>query len=247
MSRWGTNQTTMTSAVTSTAKTGRDAADDARPADGPAPSTAVPNPPRARRRWGLFAAMVLVVALGALGNVWLLASTTTAQEVVAARSTIERGSVIAREDLITVRIELDPSLHTVPGGDLAGLVGQRAALDVAAGSLVTTESVTTSTVPLDGNSLVGIGVAQARMPGVALVAGDRVRVVATPAQVTGITAGATPVSVGAVVVGTQPGTDATGAGAETIVTVQVPTADSAALAAMAATGNVALVLDSRER
>ena len=236
-----------TSAVTSPAKTGRGTANDTQPANGSVASAAVPNPPRARRRWGLFAAMMLVVALGALGNVWLLASTTTAREVVAARSTIERGSVIAREDLITVRIELDPSLHTVPGGDLAGLVGQRAALDVAAGSLVTTESVTTSTVPLDGNSLVGIGVAQARMPGVALVAGDRVRVVATPAQVTGITAGATPVSVGAVVVGTQPGTDATGAGAETIVTVQVPTADSAALAAMAATGNVALVLDSRER
>ena len=236
-----------TSAVTSPAKTGRGTADDTRLTNGPASSATVPNPPRARRRWGLFAAMVLVVALGALGNVWLLASTTTAQEVVAARSTIERGSVIAREDLITVRIELDPSLHTIAGGDLAGLVGQRAALDVAAGSLVTTESVTTSTVPSDGNSLVGIGVAQARMPGVALVAGDRVRVVATPAQVTGITAGATPVSVGAVVVGTQPGTDATGAGAETIVTVQVPTADSAALAAMAATGNVALVLDSRER
>ncbi|MCR6490931.1 SAF domain-containing protein [Cellulomonas sp. P24] len=236
-----------TSAVTSPVKTGRGTADDTRLTNGSASSATVPNPPRARRRWGLFAAMVLVVALGALGNVWLLASTTTAQEVVAARSTIERGSVIAREDLMTVRIELDPSLHTVAGGDLAGLVGQRAALDVAAGSLVTTESVTKATVPSDGNSLVGIGVAQARMPGVALMAGDRVRVVATPAQATGINPAATPVSVGAVVVGTQAGTSATGAGAETIVTVQVPTADSAALAGMAATGNVALVLDSRER
>ena len=56
-----------------------------------------------------------------------------------------------------------------------------------------------------------------------------------------------PVSVSAVVVGTQAGTDLTGAGAQTIVTVQVPTADAAALAAMAATGNVVLVLDSRER
>ena len=236
-----------TSAVTPSARTVRGAADERRSTNGALPAATVPSLPKARRRWGLFAAMVLVVALGGLGNVWLLASTTTAQEVVAARSTIERGSVIAREDLITVRIELDPSLHTVPGGDLAGLVGQRAALDVAAGSLVTTESVTTSTVPLDGNSLVGIGVAQARMPGVALVAGDRVRVVAAPAQLTGTTTNAAPVSVGALVVGTQPGTDATGAGAQTIVTVQVPTADSAALAAMAATGNVVLVLDSRER
>ncbi len=52
----------------------------------------VPSPPKGRRRWGLFSAMVLVVCLGALGgNVWLHASTSTAQPVVAARSTIERG------------------------------------------------------------------------------------------------------------------------------------------------------------
>jgi hypothetical protein len=236
-----------TSAATSPARTVRDAPDEAHPVIGSTPSAAVPTPPRARRRWGLFAAMVLVVALGALGNVWLLASTTTAQEVGAARSTIERGSVVAREDLMTVRIELDPSLHTVPGADLAALVGQRAALDVAAGSLLTVESVTKSTVPADGYSLVGIGVAQARMPGVTLLAGDHVRVVATPALATGTHADPAPASVGAVVVGNQPGTDTTGAGAQTIVTVQVPTADAASLAAMAATGNVAVVLDSRER
>ena len=236
-----------TSAITSSARAGRGTADDTRSRNGSTTSAAVPNPPRVRRRWGLFAAMVLVVALGVLGNVWLLASTTSAQEVVAARSTIERGSVIAREDLMTVRIELDPSLHTVPGGDLAELVGQRAALDVAAGSLVTTEAVAETTVPADGYSLVGIGVAQARMPGVTLVAGDEVRVVATPQLATGTDTDATPMSVSAVVVGTQAGTDLTGAGAQTIVTVQVPTADAAALAAMAATGNVVLVLDSRER
>lgn len=205
----------------------------------------VPAPPRARRRWGLLAAMVLVVALGVLGNVWLWSSSTTAQEVVAARTTIERGSVIDAEDLMTVRVELDPALHTVAGADLTSLVGQRAALDVAAGSLLTAEAVTATTVPAQGYSLVGVGVAAARMPGTALVAGDQVRVVATPA-VTGGVATSTPDSVSAVVVSTQVGTDATGQG-QTVITVQVPTGDAAALAALAATGDVAVVLDSRER
>ena len=41
-------------------------------------SPLVAAPPKPRRRWGLFAAMVLVVCLGALGNVWLHAATTTA-------------------------------------------------------------------------------------------------------------------------------------------------------------------------
>lgn len=236
-----------TRSVTPSAWTVRGAADEPRSTNGALPAATVPTPPKARRRWGLFAAMVLVVALGGLGNVWLLASTTTAQEVVAARTTIERGSVITREDLMTARVERDPSLHTVPGADLNGLIGQRAALDVAAGSLVTPESVTGTTVPPDGYSLVGIGVAQARMPGVTLVAGDEVRVVATPQLATGAGADATPVSVAAVVVGTQSGTDATGAGSQTIVTVQVPSADAALLAALAATANVAVVLDSRAR
>lgn len=190
--------------------------------------------------------MVLVVALGVLGNVWLWSSSTTAQEVVAARTTIERGSVIDAEDLMTVRVELDPALHTVAGGELSSLVGQRAALDVAAGSLLTSEAVTGTTVPAQGYSLVGIGVAAARMPGTALVAGDQVRVVATPAVVTGAVSSSAPQSVSAVVVSTQVGTDATGQG-QTVITVQVPSGDAAALAAMAAAGDVAVVLDSRER
>jgi hypothetical protein len=238
---------TTTDAAATSARTTRGAADEVPPVRGERTALAVPAPPKARRRWGLFAAMVLVVALGALGNVWLLASSTTAQEVVAARTTIERGSVITRDDLVTVRVELDPALHTVPGEDLEGLVGQRAALDVAAGSLLAAESVTATAIPPDGFSLVGIGVTLAQMPGLPLAAGDEVRVVATPQLVTDADAQRTPVSVAAVVVGTQPGTDTTGMGTQTIVTVQVPSADAATLAAMAATGNVALVLDSRER
>ena len=207
----------------------------------------VATPPKPRRRWGLFAAMVLVVCLGALGNVWLHAATTTAQQVVVARSTIARGAVITAEDLMTVRIEVDPSLRTVPGGDLASLVGERAALDVAAGSLLTPVSVTQKNVPPAGQSLVGVGVAQAMMPGTQLMAGDQIRVVATSDQQGGTSIVATPVSVTATVVGTQTGADTTGLGAQTIITVQVPTGDAAQLAAMASAGKVAVVLDSRDR
>lgn len=210
-----------------------------------APAAFMPEPPRAKRRWGVFAGMLLLVALGALGNVWLLSATTNAQEVVAARSTIERGSVIERDDLMVVRIELDPSLSTVPGDGLAGLVGQRAALDVAAGSLLTTGTVSAEVVPPAGHSLVGIGVDTSRMPGTSLLAGDQVRVVSTP-DVTGLTTEAAQQAVEAVVVGIEQGTDATGI-AQAILTLQVPAADAAGLAAMAATGNVAVVLDSRER
>ena len=49
------------------------------------------------------------------------------------------------------------------------------------------------------------------------------------------------------VVGTEAGTDTTGLGPQMIITVQVPSDDAARLAAMAASGTVALVLDSRDR
>lgn len=206
----------------------------------PAPR-GVPGPPKARRRWGLFAAMVLVAALGVLGNVWLHSATSTATPVVAAARTIERGQLIAPEDLTSVDVEVDPALRTIPAADLASLVGRYAALDVAAGALLTPESVTDQNVPPAGFSLVGVGVAQAMMPGAPLLAGDRVRVVATAD-----TTGSEVVAVSAVVVSTQAGTDPTVAGSQTIVTVQVPTDQAAQLAAMAATAKVALVLDSRD-
>jgi hypothetical protein len=50
-----------------------------------------------------------------------------------------------------------------------------------------------------------------------------------------------------VVVSTFTGTDTTGQGAQTIITVDVPSGDAAQLAAMAASGKVAVVLDSRDR
>ena len=85
------------------------------------------------------------------------------------------------------------------------------------------------------------------MPGAALLAGDRVRIVATPGQDAVAAATEAAASVSAVVVSAQAGQEVTGQGAQTIITVQVPSSDAARLAAMAATGNVAVVLDSRDR
>ena len=208
-------------------------------------SAHVPGPPRARRRWGVFAAMTVVVCLGALGNVWLHAATSNAQQVVAARSTIQRGSVISRDQLVFVQVGMDPSLRTLPGSQIDSVVGKRAALDVAAGTLLTSDSVTDQTIPRRGTTLVGVGAAPALMPGTGLMAGDRVRIVDTPGQ-QGDAISGSPASIAATVVSTATGAD-TGQGAQTIITVEVPETAAAELAAMAATGKVAFVLDSRER
>ena len=116
----------------------------------------LPSPPKARRRWGLFAAMAALVCLGALGNGWLHQATTNAKQVVAARTMIERGSIITRDQLVTVQVGSDPALRSVPASALADLVGKRAAVDVAAGSLLTTDSTTDKQIPGTGHSLVGV-------------------------------------------------------------------------------------------
>ena len=50
---------------------------------------------------------------------------------------VQRGEVITREDLVTVRVGVDPALKPIPAAQLDSIVGQRAALDLAAGGLVT--------------------------------------------------------------------------------------------------------------
>ncbi len=210
-------------------------------------ASSLPEPPKARRRWGLFAAMAAVVCVGALGNVWFHQASTNAKQVVAARSTIERGTVISRDQLMTVQVGSDPALRPVAASQIENLVGKRAAVDVAAGSLLTGDVATEKNVPAQGQSLVGVAVTPAMMPGTQLVAGDRIRIVATPAQQALVETATSPVAVAAVVVSTQTGADTTGQGAQTIITVDVPTADAAQLAAIAASGKVAVVLDSRDR
>lgn len=212
----------------------------ARPAD-----TGVGPPPKLRRRPMLVAASVAAVCLGALLGAWAWTSTSNTHPVVAVRSTIQRGQVITRADLVNVQVGLDPALASVPAAGVEDLVGKRAALDISAGSLVTPADVTSEVLPPAGQSVVGVGVPTGLMPGTPLLAGDHVRVVVT-AGAQGEATNRPPQTISAVVVGVSLGGDA-GPGAPVVVSVQVPESNAAELAAAAATGKVAIVLDSRER
>lgn len=203
---------------------------------------AVTPAPKLRRRPVLVAASVAAVCMGALLGVWAWTSTSNTHEVVALRQTVARGETITQGDLMTVQVGVDPALKTVPGNRLAGLVGQRAAMDMAAGSLITNADVTTTVLPGRGMSVVGVALPPSLMPGETLLAGDQVRIVATPGQ-QGEVGQETSATISATVVGLYPN----GENGQTVVSVEVPQDRAAELAARAATGKVALVLDSRER
>lgn len=203
---------------------------------------AVTPAPKLRRRPVLVAASLAAVILGALLGAWAWSSSSNTHEVVALRQTITRGETIRQSDLMTVQVGLDPALKTIPGDRMRSLVGQRAAMDMAAGSLITAENVTKAVLPAEGMSVVGVALPPSLMPGETLFAGDRVRIVATPGQ-QGDVGQEPPESIAATVVGLHPNAE----NGQTVVSLEVPEGQAAELAARAATGKVALVLDSRER
>lgn len=193
-----------------------------------------------RRPLLMVVAAALIVAGGGLGAL-LWSSATTNAEVVIVRASVERGEVIAAEDLATVRVTLDPALQTVPGSGLPDLVGKRAAADLAVGTLLAPSQVTDMVVPATGESMVGIAVAPGLLPSEPLRPGDAVRLVQTPGAGGEVTGKAAPFTIDATVVSVTQGD------AQTIVNVVLPSTKAPDLAARAATGKIAVVLDSRVR
>lgn len=210
------------------------------------PETVKPDTPRIapapkqRRRPLLMVICVILVALGALGAVFAIQSVSTAQDVVAVRQTVQRGQTITREDLMTVKIGVDPALHPILGADIDTLVGKQAAYDIVAGGVVTTDQVTDTLVPTRGFSVIGVSVEPGAAPVPQLRPGSRVRLVNTPGAQGEVgknepeAIDATVVSIGA--------DNTTGA---TVVSLQVTNASAARAAAIASTGKAGIVLDGQ--
>lgn len=198
------------------------------------------RPPKVRRRPLVLMGAIAAVLIGALAAVWIWTTSATATDVVAVREAVQRGEVIDRADLEVVKVGLDPSLDIVPASRIDQVAGQRAATDLAPGGLLAAGSVRNEVLPKAGETLVGVGLAPTMHPAEPLLAGDRVRVVETPGQQGEVITA--PVVMEAVV--SRVTVLETG---DTLVDVLVPTQKAAELAARAATGRVALVLESRER
>lgn len=182
--------------------------------------------------------LVLVGAVLGVG-VWMLSSSSV--EVVAARTAIERGATITAEDLVVTRVTVDETVPVIRSDQLTGLVGQRAASDISAGTLLSPAEVTDVLPPGTGDSVVGVALGMGQLPAEPLRAGDRVRLVQTPPAQGEVPA--TQVTIDAVVQSATVAAD----GQTTVVDLLVPSSRAAEVAARAATGEVALVLDSRER
>jgi hypothetical protein len=127
------------------------------------PVTPVPAPvgPRERRvRLGHLGLAIALVVVGALGD----------------------GAQITNEDLVTVRIGRPPGLDPVPASEINRVVGNYAAMPLAAGTLLTASQVTAERHPGPGEVRLGINLRGERLPAQPIRPGNLLLLVDTSTQ-----------------------------------------------------------------
>jgi len=218
----------------------------------PAPHTA-PTPPApplrsaASRRRSSHRALILSVLVVLLGGLLAFAAgrmLTSHAEVLAVARDVQVGSTITADDLTVANVPADPNLSPIPAAEQSQVVGMVAQVPLTRGEMLTRAQVGAGTGLAAGQMLVALPLKEGQFPARGLAPGQRVLIVPTPGMTgsTGETgaSGATPdrpteatvAQVGPVNPTTQ----------VTVVDVRVRDADGPAVARLASTGSLALIL-----
>lgn len=195
-----------------------------------------PEPPRrsegvqlrARRSPRLIALGVLAVVLGALGAVALFTSTNDRVAVVAMATDIGRGETVEQGSLTTVEVPAALAAGALAPAEADALVGQRALSDLPQGSFPRPDHVGVAALP-DDEALIGLRLPLGRLPITTMSPGTQVRLVSL----------ADDAQADAVVV-TVP--TAISDGDTYVLDVRMRSTDADALAKLAATDQIALVM-----
>ncbi|MEV7525630.1 SAF domain-containing protein [Streptomyces sp. NPDC091371] len=203
-----------------------------------------------RRRPGLIALSVALIAAGGLSGALLFTASGQRTAVLVVARDVPVGAAITDADLAPASLALDPAVKAVAVAKKPGLVGQRAAVALKAGSLLSPGQVTAESLIKAGEQLVGVALKPSQLPASRLAPGQKVLIVSTPdpaqaggGKPTDTGASPAPKTQTATVVAVGQPVPATGV---VVVDVAVPAADGPALAARVATGAVALILAPRE-
>ncbi|MER8009701.1 SAF domain-containing protein [Streptomyces sp. NPDC094149] len=202
-------------------------------------------PPRVsarRRRPGVIALSLALIAAGGAGVAVLLLQVGNRTDVVTVIRDVQVGQVLTEDDLGKASVALDPAVKAVRADSLQSVVGKRAAVELKPGSLLAPSQVTKDNLVKAGEQLVPIGLEPKQIPATALVPGQKVELVHVPAQGTtdtGKTSDAAPQTIDGRVVKASGGAPGTG-----IVVVDVATSatDGPTAAAWEAAGTLRLVL-----
>jgi hypothetical protein len=158
------------------------------PAMAPAGPVAAPRGPRERRvRFGHLALAIALIVVGALGTATLVVAVTAEGTYLAAARNIAYGAQFTEADLVTVRLNSAPEIRPVPANEISRVVGNYAAMPIAAGTLLTGVQVTDERFPAAGQVRIGITLPAERLPGYDVQPGDQVRLVDTTDEETATT------------------------------------------------------------
>lgn len=199
---------------------------------------AVGQPTKSRRRVWMIALGIAIVLIGALATWYVTTTTSQTVSVLTIKSDVERGEAITQDDLTTIAIAGGQSTDAYTASEAPTVVGQVAAVDLPAGSLVTSSNVLDTLPVPDGSSIVGIALTSSQLPSYRLAAGDAVRLVDTP-----VAQGEPPTEDPTTFDATVFTTTYDETNQVWIVDVVVPTREAASIAARAATQRVSIVLD----
>jgi hypothetical protein len=223
---------------------GRSAA--ASPRIAPAPPAAPLRSAAARRRTSRKSLVlsVLVVLLGGLIAFAAGRMLTAHTAVLAVARDVQVGSTITADDLTVANVPSDPHLSPIPAAEQSQVVGMVAQVPLTRGELLTRSQIGTGSGLAAGEMLVALPLKEGQFPARGLAPGQQVLIVPTPGS-TGSTSGAGATSA-------TPDRPMEGTVAEvgpanpttqvTVVDVRVREADGPAVAQLASTGSLALIL-----
>lgn len=162
----------------------------ASPTLSPKPRTGRPSPPgggaplvappgRRQRRWSVALVAVLVTLGSALAFALLWMNAGDRTPVLAVTGDVSRGQIIEAGDLEVVRVSSDPGIDPIPGAQRDEIIGQRAAIDLVDGTLLTSNMLGEGLAIEPGKVVVGLVLDGGQRPTRDLSPGDLVRIIST--------------------------------------------------------------------
>jgi hypothetical protein len=210
------------------------------------PVTMPTLPPQpCRRRRGLLALGVLVVAGGGLLASHVVAQLDDRVPVVVIVRDVPTGQRITKQDVATAMVRAEETVATVPAHELDQVVDMTAAVDLKSGMLVQSKTITDEMRPTAGEQLVPVALKPSRLPARGLQPGDTVLVVLLTDDQSGPTATTRSSTSTGIAATVDRVTDAADTDGLVVVDLIVGSSQGSQLATHAAQDQVALVLTPR--
>ena len=168
--------------ISSRQGTGRPASTEPRWAAGmrpPMPAAVSREMSKAPRRYGQWAATVLVVLVAVLGAGWAYSNKGGTVEVLVLDRAVPAGHVIERNDLGSANVS--GVSDAIKVADLNDVVGKRAAVGLIHGQILTSGTVVSDPLPGPQQRMVAVSVTAGRVPST-LAAGTTVDLLGVPAE-----------------------------------------------------------------